>query len=57
MHDGFPHWTQVVPVVKFALFTLRSVRVSVVDVFQRVQSVFRERERGVILWSESSYDT
>ena len=39
--------------VKFALFTLRSVRVSV---FQRVQSVFRERERGVLLWSESSYD-
>jgi len=40
-------------VVKFALFTFRSVRVSV---FQRVQSVFRERERGVLLWSESSYD-
>ena len=39
--------------VKFALFTFRSVRVSV---FQRVQSVFRERERGVLLWSESSYD-
>jgi len=35
------------------LFTFRSVRVSV---FQRVQSVFRERERGVLLWSESSYD-
>ena len=39
--------------VKFALFTFRSVRVSV---FQRVQSVFRESERGVLLWSESSYD-
>ena len=35
------------------MFTFRSVRVSV---FQRVQSVFRERERGVLLWSESSYD-
>ena len=40
--------------VKFALFTFRSVRVSVFQ--QRVQSVFRERERGVLLWSESSYD-
>ena len=39
--------------VKFALFTFRSVRVSV---FQRVRSVFREREREVLLWSESSYD-
>ena len=41
--------------VKFALFTFRSVRVSVVDVFQRIIIRFSKKEREEYYGSES-YD-